>query len=136
MQNLPARWLLESICVPALSALHRLTARVPFPVAEALAVALILLCAASLGRAAAARSLRPVRRALRALFILLLALVSLWGPALAVKPPALPEPGADRLMLLSDRLIDGLNASPLAFPDAADALARAPAVAGGPAATK
>lgn len=126
-----ARWLLENLSVPGLALLHRLTACVSFPVAEPLALAVILLALARLFHAWAAGSFRPLKRLTGVLFTLLFAFILLWVPALVVSVPDIPVPNADQLSRLCMRLVDQLNASPLSFP--ADVLTQAPLVAGEPA---
>lgn len=130
-----ALWMLDGLSVPGMALLHRLTAPVPFPVAEPLALALILLALAGLFRAWFVGSPGPFMRPMCVLFELLLAFILLWAPVLASPVPGIPAPDADRLFRLCARLVDQLNASPLAFPDPADALAQAPLVAGEPART-
>jgi hypothetical protein len=125
-----AWWMLENLSVPGMVFIHRLTAPVPFPVAEPLALGLILLAPAGLLRARAAS--RPPKCLPWTLFALLLAFILLWAPALAVPVPDIPAPDAGALTRLCARLVDQLNAAPLSFPEPADALARAPAVAGLP----
>lgn len=133
-----AGWLLARLSVPAMRALHRLTAPVPFPVAEAAALALAALLTGSLACAAARAALRrratPLARWLRATraaaLFLATALALLWGPAWAAPVADAPMPDAARLSRLCDSLIDGLNAACGPFPDPADSLAMAPAVAG------
>lgn len=126
-----ARWLLESLSVPGMALLHWLTASIPFPVAEPLALALILLALAELFRAWAAGSFKPLKRLLGVLSALLLAFILLWTPVLSIPVPDIPAPNADQLSRLCMGLLDQLNASPLSFP--ADVLAQAPLVAGEPA---
>lgn len=126
-----ARWLLENLSIPGMVLLHWLTASIPFPVAEPLALALILLALVGLFHAWTAGSFRPLKRLTYVLFTFLLAFILLWTPALAVSVPEIPAPDADQLSRLCARLVDQLNASPLAFP--ADVLAQAPLVAGKPA---
>lgn len=124
-----ARWR-DGVSLPAMSALHRLTARVPFPVLEPLAV---VLAAAAL----AAVLFTPPRRWLRGLLwgaaILAGSLALLWTPACRV-PVDLPPPVTDagRLAALCDALADALNASGLRFPAASEILAAAPQAAGMP----
>ena len=105
--------------------LHRLTAPVPFPVAEALAALLPPLAILALLRRRPAALLRGV-------LALLGLLALLWGPACAAPVEALPLPDAAGLARLCEDLIDALNAAPLAFPDPARSLALAPAAAGLP----
>ena len=126
-----ARWMMESLSVPGMVLLHRLTASISFSLAEPLALAFVLLALAGLFSACASGSLRHLKRLMSALSVLLLAFILLWGPALAVPVPGIPVPHADRLSWLCAQLVEQLNASPLAFP--ADALAQAPLVAGEPA---
>ena len=126
-----ARWSLENLSVPGLALLHRLTACVSFPVAEPLALAVILLALARLFHAWAAGSYRPLKRLTGVLFTLLFAFILLWAPALVVSVPDIPVPDADQLSRLCARLVEKLNASPLSFPT--DAPAQAPLVAGEPA---
>jgi len=133
-----ARLALDRLSVPAMAALHRLTAPIPFPVAEpaalALAAALAWTLTSALCRAAAKRSPLPLRRWLSGLgaAALLLGggLALLWAPARAIPAVTLPSPETGALIQLCQSLIDDLNASPLAFPDPAQTLARAPEVAG------
>lgn len=135
-----ARLALRHLALPAMAALHRLTAGVPFPVAEPLALLLAAGLALGLLRAgihaAARRRLLPLGRWLQgALWAMALAggaLSLLWCPARALPADPIPTPDADRLEWLCDTLIDALNAAPLSFPGTADSLARAPEVAGLP----
>lgn len=128
-----ARWTLEGLSAPGMALLHRLTAPIPFPVVEPLVLALILLALEGLFHAWSIGSPRPFKSSMCVLFALLLAFILLWAPPLATPVPGIPAPDADRLFRLCARLIDQLNASPLAFPDPADALVQAPAVASEPA---
>lgn len=129
-----ARWMLEHICVPAMALLHRLTARLSFPVIEPVGLALVGFMLAGLLRACSGRGVEPFRRWLRslvtALLVLAAALALLWGPAWAAPVPDVPRPDARRLLGLCEGLIDRLNGSPLSFPDPAESLAWAPAAAG------
>ena len=111
---------------PLLSLLHRLTAPIPFPVAEPLALLLLLIPLTGLVRGLRGFLSRLAKTALT----LLLALAVLWGPAMAVPADALPAPGADRLAWLCGNLIHCLNDTCGPFP--ADALEAAPAAAGLP----
>ena len=126
-----ARWVLESLSVPGMALLHRLTAPASFPVAEPLAMVLLLLAPAGLIHARTAGSLAPLKRLAAALLSLLGVFMLLWTPALSVPVPDFPAPNAGQLCRVCARLVEQLNASHLAFP--ADALARAPLVAGEPA---
>jgi len=126
-----ARWMLESLSIPGMVFLHRLTASIPFPVVEPLALALILLALVALFRAWAAGSLNPLKRLLGVLSALFLTFILLWTPALSVPVPDIPAPDVDQLSWLCTRLVEHLNASPLAF--SADVLTQAPLVAGEPA---
>ena len=119
---------------PLLRAMNRGTGRLPFPLAEPLA---LLLAAALLG--ASARRLRRGRwrDALRAFLLPALALLSayalLWLPngfSEAASRPVSPDPG--RLEALCGALVDALNADAAEPPAPADALATAPAAAGLP----
>ena len=124
---------LDGVSLPAMSLMHRLTAPVPFPVAEVAAIAL----AAVLTFALLTSLTRPdaLRRWLRgtAWTALLLGglLALLWGPARLRPKEPISAPDADELAWLCEYLIDDLNASPLAFPEVGDALRLAPEVAGG-----
>ena len=111
--------------------LHRLTAPIPFPVTEPLALALAVLLTSSLS--AALRKQRRPRFAACALLTLFILLAVLWGPALCLPEEPVPILSGEQLAWLCGGLIDRLNASPLAFSDPAEALHRAPAVAGQPA---
>lgn len=126
-----ARAALEGFSAPVMARLHRLTALIPFPVAEPLALALAVLLTSS--TIAALRNRRRPRFAARALLVLLALLAVLWGPALCLPEEPVVAPGGEQLAWLCGDLIDRLNASPLAFPDPAEALSLAPAVAGRPA---
>ena len=128
-----ARAALNAASIPAMSALHRLTARIPFPVAEPLAllltgVAFWALLRAGF-RACRSRCLRPLRGWLRALACAALTVVGafalLWAPACAQPIAAVPETGDARLAMLCDALIGALNDAPLAFSGPSDILARA-----------
>ena len=131
---------LNRVTRPLLLALHRLTARVPFPVAEPAAFALAILAAAALAsailRAVRRRSFAPALRWLRGAgwtVLTLAALLSLtWLPALCQPVEAPPTPSPDRLEWLCEELIRALNASPLDFPPPAESLRRAPEAAGLP----
>ena len=135
-----ARAALNALSLPATAALHRLTAPVPFPAAEALAAGLaaaaVCVLAEALCRAAHTRSLTPLGRWLKGIGEMLLtlacALTMLWSPARALPFEAPPEPDAGQLEWLCGELVAALNASPLRFPDAEAALSAAPATAGLP----
>ena len=116
------------LTVPLLSLLHRLTAPIPFPVAEPLAVILLLIPLTGLRRGPGAF----LRRLSKTALALLLALAALWGPAVAVPAEALPTPDARQLAWLCGNLIHTLEAAAPDFPDPADALKTAPAAAGMP----
>jgi len=122
--------MLARVSVPGMALLHRLTAPIPFPVAEPLALALAVGLVVGAARAPSRR--RAPRACLNALLALVAAFAVLWGPAIAIPAGQLPAPGADALAGLCEALIDELNAAPLSFPGPADALARAPDVAGLP----
>ena len=119
-----ARATLEGVSVPVMGRLHRLSAPVPFPVAEAVALV----------RAIVRRDIRPMKRWLAGLAGTAVALGSLlallWGPALALPVPSVTEPDDGQLVRLCDALIERLNASELCFPEASEVLRRAPEVAG------
>ncbi len=136
-----ARMALESLSLPTMRALHRLTSRVPFPVVEPLALTLATVCGLSLlgggARAVASRSPEPLRRPLtrlvRAALLLAGALALLWSPARAISYDDVPPiPTARQLEWLCGDLIDALNASDLAALAPEAALAGAPEVAGMP----
>ena len=122
---------LEGFSAPVMACLHRLTAPIPFPVTEPLALALAVILTSSL--IVALRNRRRLRFAVRLLLAPLALLAMLWGPALCLPEEPVPTPSGEQLAWLCDRLIDRLNASPLAFPDPAEALRRAPSAAGWPA---
>ena len=123
-----ARFALECLSLPAMALLHRLTAPVPFPVAEPLGLGLLAMPLAGLMHGGSGRWEGLGKTALA----LLVALALLWGPALAVPAGDVPAPDAAALARLCGALIDRLSAAPLAFPDAAGSLALAPSVAGQP----
>ena len=129
-----ARAALNAVSLPAMAALHRLTARFPFPVAEPAALVLIALPLPGLIRVVLRK--QPLRRWLDALaaggLLIAGALILLWAPACAMPADPVPEPGATQLAWLCESLIESLNDAPLAFPAPADALARAPLAAGLP----
>lgn len=133
-----ARAALEGVSVPVMGRLHRLSAPVPFPVAEAVALgiggATLASLAAALVRGLVRRELGPMKRWLAGLAGTAIALGSLlallWGPALAMPVPSVAEPDDGRLVRLCDALIERLNASELCFPEASEVLRRAPEVAG------
>ena len=135
-----AEWMLSRITRPALLALHRLTARLAFPVAEVLAYSAILLAlatfAAALMRATQRRRFAPLLRWLRGLgraaLAVVCALSALWLPAMAQPVEVPPVPATGQLEWLCGALIDALNASPLAFPEPAESLRLAPSAAGLP----
>ena len=123
---------LDGFCRPAMLALQRLTAPVPFPVAEPLGLVLAALPAfrlfASLGSAKAlCRWLTGVTWAALTLGGLL---ALLWGPALLLAEEAVSPPEGDRLAWLCGALVDALNGMEPAFPDPVDTLRLAPDVAG------
>ena len=129
--------LLARVSRPLLMALHRLTARVPFPVSEIVtcavgAIALFAL-AAALSRAIKERRIAPLTRGLRGVGIAAFSVTALlaltWLPAMLAPVDAPPQPGAGQLEWLCGALIDDLNASPLAFPEPDEALTLAPQVA-------
>jgi len=111
-----------------LSLLHRLTAPFPFPVAEPLTLALLLVTLTGLRRGPRGF----LRRLSKTALALLLALAVLWGPAMAVPADDLPTPDAQQLAWLCGNLVHALEASAPEFPDPAAALALAPAAAGLP----
>lgn len=131
-------WMLRRASRPAMLRLHRLTARVPFPLTEPLtfgiaALALGSLIAAIL-RAVRMREATALRRWLRGLartaLLLVGALAILWLPACGATPPDLPpEPDAEQLSWLCGELIDALNGGLSPFPAPADSLREAPSVA-------
>ena len=131
---------LRGLSLPALRLLHRLTAHVPFPAAEPLALMLIAAALPPLiaaARALAAQNpgaLRPCLRGLRRRTLcLVMALCLLWEPARAVPAPeALPLPSARQLEWLGVALIDALNANGARVIDPQEALRLAPGVAGIP----
>ncbi|MDO4865735.1 MAG: DUF3810 family protein [Clostridia bacterium] len=132
---------LRRLSRPAMLALHRLTARVPFPAAELagllLATAALLPLAMAACRAVLRRSAAPLARWLRSAACVALPLAALlillWLPPCAATPEDLPAPSeAEPLAWLCGELIDALNEAPLRFsaPDAI--LRRAPEAAGMP----
>ena len=133
-------FLLGRVTRPALMALHQLTARAAFPVAELLAFGAMLLVLAALAgalfHAIRERRLAPILRWLRGLghsaLAVACALAVLWLPAMVqpVEAPPVPTPG--QLEWLCGALIDALNASSLSFPEPAESLRLAPAAAGLP----
>lgn len=131
-----ARAALNGVSLPAMAWLHRLTAPIPFPAAEALAMGIIAVALFELARALRAFDPKALRRCAAGLLCAALALGGLmelvWLPAVAAPREAPPQPDANQLEWLCAELIDALNASPLAFPDAAESLAAAPDAAGLP----
>ena len=133
-----ARAALNGVSLPAMAALHRLSAPMSFPIAEPLALGLLAVAACALLRALASaayrRSMKPLKRCVAGLLcgtiLLTSALALLWGPASALPFEDPPAPGPKQLEWLCSALIDALNASPLIFPDANQCLASAPEVAG------
>ena len=129
--------LLEHITRPLLMALHRLTARVPFPVSEittfAVGVTALFTLVIALPRAVVRRQIAPLARWLRGVGIAAYSILSLlaltWLPAMLAPADVPPQPDAGPLAWLCGELIDALNASPLAFPEPDEALTLAPQVA-------
>ncbi len=125
---------------PLTVVLHRLTARVPFPVSElatfAVGVAALLALVCALSRAVILRRAEPLLRWLRSVAAAALALATLlavaWLPAMLAPADLPPEPDAGQLAWLCEALVDRLNAAPLEFPESAEALRLAPGVAGLP----
>ena len=84
-----ARAALNGVSLPAMAALHRLTAPVPFPVVEPLALGLLAVAACALLRALASaayrRSMKPLKRCVAGLLcgtiLLTSALALLWAMA-------------------------------------------------------
>ena len=133
-------FLRERVSHPLTMALHRLTARVPFPVSELMTfavgvTALLALVSAAL-RAITRRRAEPLLRWLRGVAAAGLALATLlalaWLPAMLAPTDLPPEPDAGQLAWLCEALVNRLNAAPLDFPASADALRLAPGVAGLP----
>ena len=105
--GLSARWQV-GVALPVLSALHRLTAPVGFPLLELLGLALIPL---ALGR-------RGPRRLALALLLLAAGYALLWYPAYWARPVEnWPAADAQSVRALCDQLIDRLNASEPASDD-------------------
>ena len=135
-----SRLMQQRLSRPAALLLHRLTSRVPFPVAEPLALlALAVPALALIGAVLSAlrrRAFAPLARWLRGTLWVGLALTGtlalLWAPACGVPFDAPPTPDAGQLEWLCGGLIDALNASPLAFPSSEESLRQAPAAAGMP----
>jgi len=125
-------WVWRCVCVPAMGWLHRATARVAFPVAEAVAGALLALLGAALVRAAAGGGVRALRRWWRAALAIVLALALLWGPGWIAPVGASTRAESGSLAELCAALIDRLNGSCGPFPRTGEALDRAPVVAGLP----
>lgn len=129
---------LRRVTRPLLLALHRWTARVPFPVAESLAFALALLAletlAASGVRALRRRSPAPLARWLRGVGRAALAAFALlaltWLPALTQPVEQTPTPTVDQLEWLCGELIDALSDAQPTFPTPRESLRRAPEAAG------
>ena len=116
------RAVLDGLSRPAMLFLHRLTAPVPFPVAEPLTVALAAVLTCSL--LPSLKSLNALRRwlvgAARVALILGGLLALLWGPAVLSPGEAVPPPEGEQLAWLCESLIDQLNAAQPAFPDPAE----------------
>lgn len=130
-------FLCERLSHPLTMALHRMTARVPFPVSEIAtfavgAIALFMLAAALL-RAWTSRRAAPLARWLRGVGISAFSIFALlaltWLPAMLAPADVPPRPDAGPLAWLCGNLIDQLNASPLAFPEPDEALTLAPQAA-------
>ena len=134
------RWR-DGISLPAMRALHRLTARLPFPALEPLAIAAAACALAGLIAAFAQgllhRNHRLLRRRLRGTLTGLLLLgfgcALLWAPVcFSGTHEAPPGPDVPRLEQLCSELIDALAAGAPAFPAPEVILRQAPAVAGLP----
>ena len=118
---------------PVAGLLSRLTARVPFPIAEPLAIAALTCLAAglifSLWRCFLLQKSRPMLHYLRGvlrLFAMLLAMyAAMWYPAYWCKEAYAPRATQSQLEALCETLIDRLNAAPADFPGTEAALALA-----------
>lgn len=133
-----ADFALACLSRPAMRALHRLTAPIPFPLTEPLALSVAALALGALVAAAAhavrLRSALPLLGWLRGVgwsaFALLGALAALWLPACGATPPSLPPtPDADQVAWLCGELIDALNRGMADFPSPDDSLREAAHVA-------
>lgn len=129
---------LNRLSLPAMRALHQLTAPLPFPLAEPLTLAIAALAlgalAAAFVRAVRLRKAAPLLGWLRGVgrtaLVLLGALAALWLPACGAKPESLPPmPDAEQVAWLCGDLIDALNRGMADFPAPADALREAVCVA-------
>ena len=127
-----ARAALDGFAAPAMNGLHQLTATVPFPVVEPLAIGLTAVMLMAVVRAAATFNMKALRGVARTSAIAIAALILLWGPAMARPVDAPPTPGAGQLRRLCAQLIETLNRSDLTAVDAASCLRRAGTVAGMP----
>lgn len=135
-----ARWR-ESVSLPAMRALHRLTAHFPCPVLEPLALVaagvMLWTLAGAMSRAIRGRDSRPLGRWLRGLMrgalMLVGCLALLWLPVRGASPPAgAAAAGAGELAALCGELIEALNAASPPAASPAAILSRAPGVAGMP----
>ena len=129
-----AALLLDRLTRPALLALNRWAARIPFPLAEPIAftagaVALAALVWA-LSQHRAAALVGWLKGMAAACIITLWVLALTWLPAMVQPVDAPPAPGANQLEWLCAQLIDQLNAAPLSFPEPSEALRLAPEAAG------
>ena len=121
-----AALLLDRLTRPALLALNRWTARVPFPLVEPIAFAAVAVALAALIWALYRRKAAALVGWLKGLAAA--AVVALWVLALAWLPAMLqpvetpPAPDADPLAWLCGNLIDALDSSELDFPTPAEAL--------------
>ena len=131
-----ATLILDRVSRPALLALNRLTARVPFPVSEPVTLTIGAIALAALIRAALRLQIAPLARWLRGIAVTALAiawvLALTWLPAMLQPVEAPPAPDADQLEWLCKALIRHLNEASLAFPESAEALRLAPEAAGLP----
>ena len=121
----------------AMLGLHRLTAPMPFPVAEPLALGVAAVPAGALAPAAIRAAVRREAALLicraKTLGFAALALAGLltllWAPAWFLPVADIQGPDDAQLAWLCDSLVNALNASDLVFPAAEESLALAPGVA-------
>ena len=129
-----AALLLDRLTRPALLALNRWTARVPFPLVEPIAFAAVAVALAALiwalYRRKAAALVSWLKGLAAAAVVVLWVLALAWLPAMLQPVETPPAPGAAQLEWLCGQLIDGLNSSALDFPEPAEALRLAPETAG------
>lgn len=125
-----ARAALDGFALPVMNWLHRLTAAVPFPVVEPLAIGLMAVLLISMMKAAITRRVRALGGVAWTAIMIAVLLIILWGPAMAQPVEAAPIPTVRQLERLCVQLIDRLNDVDWDGIDAVACLRRAGEVAG------